>query len=337
MLVPLLLSLAAVVCILLLGDLPVFRNTFISLLHSKLSRLLDGSVSTLKYLDSHHFNGKLRFMARFAGWAIPAFYIVVYSSALWLFAKNTLPLLPKNHLSIVIPSVLLNYYTFSMAVLIDPGSKPACIYPFDEIIYTPSTCRTCKTLKPARSKHCSTCDRCVQLFDHHCVWLNNDVGYYTYRYFLTFLASKVWTFTYGAYLCWIALATTPRMFWHTVTKTNSVNKISGALFLLCILLLPLVAVFLAEHLRYIYLGVTTNETAKWDYIRYLFENRLLYRVDTENGCKYIIAHETGYTTLGGTPVNAHEPKLVRSWKDLQNVYDKGFVSNLVERVFPKAL
>ncbi|KAG7797160.1 hypothetical protein KL929_002866 [Ogataea haglerorum] len=337
MLVPLLLALTAVVCVLLFGDLPVFRNTFIFVLHSKITHILGNSVSTLRFLDSHYCNGNLRCIARFARWTIPAFYIIVYSSALWLFAKNTLPLLQNRHLIVVIPSVLINYYTFFMAVLLDPGSKPTCVFPFDELIYTPSTCRTCKTLKPARSKHCSTCNRCVQLFDHHCVWLNNDVGYYTYRYFLAFLLSKVWTFAYGAYLCWSALATTPRMFWHTVTKTNPTNKVSGALFLLCILLLPLVAIFLAEHLRYIYLGVTTNETAKWDYIRYLFEHRLLYRADTEDGCKYIIANETGYTTLSGAQIYALEPKLVRSWNDLQNVYDNGFILNLVERAFPKAL
>ncbi|KDO21798.1 hypothetical protein SPRG_12616 [Saprolegnia parasitica CBS 223.65] len=62
-----------------------------------------------------------------------------------------------------------------------------------------SPCPTCVTLKPIRSKHCSTCQRCVARFDHHCPWINNCVGQHNHRSFLAFL------FCLSA-LCWLLAA-----------------------------------------------------------------------------------------------------------------------------------
>ncbi|XP_052491774.1 palmitoyltransferase ZDHHC4 isoform X3 [Budorcas taxicolor] len=95
------------------------------------------------------------------------------------------------------------------------------VYEFDEVMFPKNVrCPTCDLRKPARSKHCSksslappalpspsrqvgsvcqrmlhrleaaaagVCNRCVHRFDHHCVWVNNCVGAWNTRYFLSYL------------------------------------------------------------------------------------------------------------------------------------------------------
>jgi palmitoyltransferase len=50
-------------------------------------------------------------------------------------------------------------------------------------------CVPCETLRPEQSDHCNFCNKCVQKFDHHCVFVDNCLGYRNHKWFLLFLTS----------------------------------------------------------------------------------------------------------------------------------------------------
>jgi hypothetical protein len=50
-------------------------------------------------------------------------------------------------------------------------------YPEESILFNNSECETCKLPRVARSKHCTICNKCIEKFDHHCVWyIINNLG-----------------------------------------------------------------------------------------------------------------------------------------------------------------
>ncbi|KAG0478056.1 hypothetical protein HPP92_012775 [Vanilla planifolia] len=59
----------------------------------------------------------------------------------------------------------------------------------DDALY----CTLCHAEVRKLSKHCRSCDKCVDGFDHHCRWLNNCVGRKNYMSFISLMAiSVVW-------------------------------------------------------------------------------------------------------------------------------------------------
>jgi len=61
-----------------------------------------------------------------------------------------------------------------------------------------SFCKKCQMRRPPRCHHCSHCNRCVLQMDHHCIWINNCIGYNNYRTFIL-------TLVYLVVGCWFAI------------------------------------------------------------------------------------------------------------------------------------
>ena len=36
-------------------------------------------------------------------------------------------------------------------------------------------CEICNILQPYRTRHCQLCEKCINKFDHHCVWIGNQI------------------------------------------------------------------------------------------------------------------------------------------------------------------
>lgn len=64
-----------------------------------------------------------------------------------------------------------------------------CLYR-NHIITIPF-CKECKRFIPPRAYHCRHCDICIRVFDHHCPWVANCVGYRNHRFFVWFLVFGV--------------------------------------------------------------------------------------------------------------------------------------------------
>jgi len=223
------------------------------------------------------------------------------------------------------------------------------------MIYSEKECSTCKILKPARSKHCSICNRCVARFDHHCGWMNNCIGERNTRYFVAFLLWHFLLCMYGTVAIGLILAGQVRefkviyilkgyygienSFWslapHVIQwlAASYNNQILLMVFLAIVSLL--LSGFFGYHASLCLSNTTTNETFKWE--EYLSWQTKVHEAKASDAA--LKASISGLSNESKPPVNKWKAFFRRSrLEDVQivknNYYDKGFMQNLHEIVFP---
>ncbi|KAJ2715358.1 palmitoyltransferase swf1 [Coemansia spiralis] len=191
----------------------------------------------------------------------------------------------------------------------DPGTvtpanaAAACAtFPYDQLLFFERDCKTCRLPKPARSKHCPACRCCVQMAEHHCIWLNNCVGLRNARWFLGFLATLAVVCIYGAYLVatvvlelrhTLGLAGPDARVWDSdlgrpvaLSFRSSLlvvlndRPLLAVLLVLLLVLAPAILFFACYQLRIVMLGYTGNEETKWLNIADAIEDGVVFAVRT---------------------------------------------------------
>ena len=119
-------------------------------------------------------------------------------------------------------------------------------------------CLTCMDWKGPRSKHCSTCDACVDNFDHHCVWLNNCVAKKNHRLFVLMLYATSIGQLAHFYLTYTSIEGDGWLY--PVIGSFSTKPLLFICMCLHVCLTPFIGLLALFHTRVIALNMNTNES-----------------------------------------------------------------------------
>lgn len=165
-------------------------------------------------------------------------------------------------------------------------------------------CYTCKMHRPPRASHCSSCDNCVERFDHHCPWIGNCVGKRNYRYFVIFTFSIS---IYCMYVLGFSIASVILVYFDTLDVLETLKTTPASLFEI---LISFLAMWSVVGLSGFHIMLTCKELSTHEDIRGL--PRILENSDVTNpyshgnGCSNFI-----YVLCGPAP-----PSLLRATKQV---------------------
>ncbi|CAA2989960.1 probable S-acyltransferase 17 [Olea europaea subsp. europaea] len=356
----------------LCGNWPIFQGTFIQRIHFFLTfgaydyfrrfiHFVCGSrgsnaVNSVEYYFCDRPNPILQIM-----------YLGIIGATYYLIATSSFSYIPGYYLSgqhrfMSFLAVGVGILLFLLTSFSDPGTVTSAnvpqylsAYPYDNIIFSEKECSTCRISKPARSKHCSICNRCVARFDHHCGWMNNCIGERNTRYFMAFILWHFLICIYGVVALALILAGRLKELKviYILTEYYGIENSFRALApqvvqwllgayntqILIMMFLALVSLLLAGfftyHAKLCLTNTTTNESFKW-------QEHLSWQRKVSEAKASAEALKASLDELG----QERKPQESK-WKSFfrrsrleelevvkNNVYDRGFLNNIHEVIFP---
>ncbi|PIA14022.1 zf-DHHC-domain-containing protein [Coemansia reversa NRRL 1564] len=289
--------------------------------------------------------------------------VVLYWAGLAAFFTQAAPFIPNRYVTAwqwipICATLVANIGFYTAACVADPGIvdaanvEAACqLFDYDRLLFFDSQCRTCMQRKPARSKHCSACQCCVQMMDHHCIWLNNCVGLRNTRWFLGFLATFCVVCFYGLYLTGTVvlelrhvrgLVNAPVIwdemgnpivlsFKSSVLYLFDDRPLLAVLFVLLLVLAPAIGIFTAYQLRITMLGYTSNEESKWLNVADAIADGVVFAVQESDHSKREIAQ---VIEKEDQPADLRPRRQITHLRDVHNMYNRGVWNNFKFVLFP---
>ncbi|KAM4723023.1 palmitoyltransferase ZDHHC1 [Rhinophrynus dorsalis] len=147
-------------------------------------------------------------------------------------------------------------------------------------------CYICEVDVGPKTKHCSSCNKCVSRFDHHCKWLNNCVGGKNYWLFFNclisaflgaLLLSTISSYVFVAYFIDPTMLRTDKHFevlrnlsdvWFVFLPAAPVETRAPAILTLAALItvMGLLTLLLIGHLLCFHVYLLWNKLSTYDYI-----------------------------------------------------------------------
>ncbi|MES1908581.1 MAG: hypothetical protein MHM6MM_001489 [Cercozoa sp. M6MM] len=131
-----------------------------------------------------------------------------------------------------------------------------------------SACFRCELLPPVRARHCRDCDTCVAVFDHHCSFLGNCIGWKNRRWFMLLLVVEL---MHGLLLLSLCMRNYDRLGSHkrdgeATSQIFARQMLRSLLMMVVFSKTAFVAILFVMHTVLISIQSTTNElVTTWRY------------------------------------------------------------------------